>query len=151
MSKHLQRLKAMAMCFPMGFNSYEPQSLKFGLVLCGGSSYDKQKAFDVCLEIVISPWPPPHQCLRASKFRLVTWSQIVLAASKKSLASTSCCICHWLASVCKDGGESPNLTNKTIVILNLSDCHKVRFHSGKKISLMQFPLVIIITFQRNTR
>lgn len=57
----------------------------------------------------------------------------MLAASKKSLASTSCCICHWLASVCEDEGESPNLTNKTTVILNLSNCHKVHFHSGKSI------------------
>lgn len=92
--------------FSNGFNAYETQSLKFGLVLCGGSSYD------VCLGRVMSPWPPPHQCLRASKFRLVMWSPIVLAASKKSLASTSCCICHWLASVCEDGGESPNLKIK---------------------------------------
>lgn len=81
----------------------------------------------------MSPWPPPHQCLCASKFRLVTWKQIVLAGSKKSLASTSCCFCHWLASVYEDAVESPNLTNETIVILNLSNCHKVHFHSGKNI------------------
>lgn len=56
----------------------------------------------------------------------------MLAGPKKSLASTSCGICHRLASAYGDGGKSPSLTNETIEILNVFDCHKVCFHSGKK-------------------